>query len=119
MHWFLNPSASATDESRAQYVANVILLTHVVAFPVACAGVVRLARLRPLRPLAWTVVATVGAYLLLGGKSYYALPVVLFALAAGAVPFAGWATRRRLQRVGPAFVVLLVALCRSASPCCR
>jgi hypothetical protein len=36
--------------------------------------------------------------------------VLLFALAAGAVPFDGWATRRRLRRVGAAFVALLVLL---------
>jgi hypothetical protein len=54
-------------------------------------------------------VATVLAYLVLGGKSYYALPTVLFALAAGAVPFERAATTRRLRRVGIAFVVVLVA----------
>jgi hypothetical protein len=66
-------------------------------------------RVRALRPLAWTVVATVVAYLALGGKSYYALPVVLFALAAGAVPLERWATRRRLRWAGALFVLVLVA----------
>jgi Dolichyl-phosphate-mannose-protein mannosyltransferase len=110
VHWFLNPPASATDESRPQYIANVILLTHVVALPVAAAGVVSLYRTRVTRPLAATVAGTVLAYFVLGGKSYYALPAVLFALAAGAVTFDRWATRRRLQAVGTAFVVLLVVL---------
>jgi 4-amino-4-deoxy-L-arabinose transferase-like glycosyltransferase len=110
IHWFLHPPGSATDESRPQYVANVLLLTHLVAVPVAVAGLVALHRLRSTRPLAWTVAGTVVAYLVLGGKSYYALPAVLFALAAGAVPFDRWATRRRLQVVGAAFVVLLVVL---------
>jgi hypothetical protein len=110
LHWFLNPPASATDESRPQYIANLLLLTHVVAVPVAVAGVVALLRSRALRPLGATVVGTVVFYLVAGGKSYYALPVVLFALAAGAVPFAGWATRRRLQLVGAPFVILLVVL---------
>src|SRR4030095_6268105 len=63
-----------------------------------------------LRPLGWTVIGTVVAYLILGGKSYYALPVVLFALAVGAGSFDGWATRRRLRWVGAAFVTLLVVL---------
>jgi 4-amino-4-deoxy-L-arabinose transferase-like glycosyltransferase len=110
VHWFLNPPASATDESRPQYIANVILLTHVVALPVAAAGVVSLYRTRLTRPLAATVVATVVVYFVFGGKSYYALPAVLFALAAGAVAFDRWATRRRLRVVGTAFVVLLVVL---------
>src|SRR5262249_36556697 len=65
---------------------------------------------RRLRPLGATVVGTVGAYLLLGGKSYYAGPALLFALAAGSVPFDRWATRRRLQIVGAAFVLLLILL---------
>jgi Dolichyl-phosphate-mannose-protein mannosyltransferase len=108
--WFLHPPASATDESRPEYVANLVLLTHIVAVPVAVAGVVALLRSRALRPLGFAVAATPIAYLLLGGKSYYALPVVLFALAVGAVPFERWATRRRLQWVGVAFVALLVLL---------
>jgi Dolichyl-phosphate-mannose-protein mannosyltransferase len=110
LHWFLNPPASATDESRPQYVANLLLLTHVVAVPAAVSGVVALLRSRALRPLGATVAGTVVFYLVAGGKSYYALPVVLFALAAGAVPFERWATRRRLQLVGAAFVILLVVV---------
>src|SRR5947209_11497989 len=77
VHWFLHPPGSATDESRPQYIANVIVLTHLVAFPVAVAGTVRLLRDRGLRPIGFAVVGTVVAYFVLGGKSYYALPVVL------------------------------------------
>jgi hypothetical protein len=110
VHWFLNPPPSATDESRPQYLVDLLLLTHLVAVPVAVAGVVALVRDRALRPQGWTVIGTVVAYLLLGGKSYYALPVVLFAVAVGAVPFDRWATRRRLRWVGAAFVALLVVL---------
>ena len=106
--WFLPPPASATDESRPQYVANLLLLTHPVAVPAAVAGIVLLVRDRQLRPLGWAVVGTAVAYLVLGGKSYYALPAVLFALAAGAVPFQRWATGRRLWAVGAAFVLLLL-----------
>jgi hypothetical protein len=110
VHWFLDPPASATDESRPEYVANVLLLTGPAAVPVAVAGVVSLVRNRALRPLGWAVPGTVAAYFLLGGKSYYALPVVLFALAAGAVPLDRWATRRRLRWAAVAFVVPLVLL---------
>ena len=56
-----------------------------------------------MRPLGWTVVGTVVAYLVLGGKSYYALPVIVFALAAGAIPLDRWATRRRLVVAGVCF----------------
>jgi hypothetical protein len=64
-----------------------------------------------VRPLGWTVVGTVVAYFVLGGKSYYAMPVLLFALAAGAIPLDRWATRRRLQLAGAVFVAIgLVSL---------
>jgi hypothetical protein len=104
VHWFLNPPPSGSDETRPQFVINVILLA-LVALPVAVAGVRALVRDRALRPLGWTVVGTVVAYLVLGGKSYYALPVLLFALGAGAGALDRWATRRRLQVAGAIFVV--------------
>ena len=110
VRWFVNPPASATDESRPQYIGNVLLLTGLVSLPVAVAGIRMLVRDRALRPFGWTVIATVLAYFALGGKSYYALPAVLFALAAGAVPLDRWATPRRLRRAGVAFVTLLVVL---------
>ncbi len=109
VHWLLHPGPSATSESRPQYLADLLLLTHPVAVPVAVAGVVSLVRNRALRPLGWTVVGVVLAYFALGGKSYYALPVVLFALAAGAVPFERWATPRRLRAAGAAFTILVLA----------
>ena len=98
----------------------MLLLTHLVAVPVAVAGVVSLVRDRALRPLGWTVVGTVVAYLVLGGKSYYALPVVLFALAAGAVPLrsvgdtppAAGSGRRSCRR-------WWLLSCRSACRCSR
>jgi hypothetical protein len=110
VHWFANPPPSATDETRPQYLGNLLLLTHPVAVPVAVAGTVRLLRDRVLRPLGATIVATVAAYFALGGKSYYAMPAVLFALAAGAVSFDRWATRRTLQVIGAAFFAVIVAL---------
>jgi 4-amino-4-deoxy-L-arabinose transferase-like glycosyltransferase len=104
VRWFVDPPGSATDESRPEYILNVLLLTGVVTVTVAVAGVRRLVRDPTLRPLGWTIVAVVGAYFALGGKSYYALPVMLFALAAGA------AAVRRPRRLFAAFAVLLVAL---------
>ena len=65
VHWFLDPPPSGSDETRPQFVVNLILLTA-VAFPVAVAGVVSLVRNRALRPLGWTVVGTVVAYFVLG-----------------------------------------------------
>ena len=104
VHWFLDPAASATDESRPVFIVNVILLAGVAA-PVAWAGVTSLIRDRALRPLGWTVVGTVVAYLVLGGKSYYALPVIVFAFAAGAPALDRWIARRprRLLKASVAF----------------
>jgi hypothetical protein len=108
--FFLHPPPSGSDETRPQFVVNVILLT-LVALPVAVAGVVSLVRDRALRPFGWTVAGTVAAYFVLGGKSYYALPVIVFALAAGAIPLDRWATRRRLVVASAVFVAVgLVAL---------
>ena len=111
VHWFLHPPGSATDETRPQFIGNTLLLVAIVGIPVVVAGIVRLHRQRAARPLAWTVVGSVVAYFVLGGKSYYAAPEVLSGLAAGAVPFEAWATRRRLWVAGAAYAtVVLVAL---------
>jgi Dolichyl-phosphate-mannose-protein mannosyltransferase len=115
VHWFLNPPPSGSDETRPQFLVNVVVLT-LVAFPVAVAGVVSLVRDRAVRPLGWTIVGTVVAYFVLGGKSYYALPVLLFALAAGAIPLDRWATRRRLQLAGAAFVAVGLVVLPLALP---
>jgi 4-amino-4-deoxy-L-arabinose transferase-like glycosyltransferase len=110
VHFFLNPPPSGSDETRPQFIGN-LLLSLGVAVPVAIAGVVSLVRDRDLRPLGWTVVGTVLAYLVLGGKSYYALPVLVFALATGSLPLDRWLTRTRLAIAGAAFVAVdLVAL---------
>ena len=88
MHWFLSPPPSG-DQTRPQFVVNVILSQRWhFRSPLRR----RIARPRSrVTPLGWTLVGTVGAYFVLGGKSYYALPVVSFALAAGAIPLDHWA----------------------------
>jgi len=110
VRFFVNPPPSATDESRPAYIGNVILLTGLISFPVAVAGVRMLLRDRAVRPFGWMVIGVVLAYFVLGGKSYYALPVMLFALSAGSLPLERWATPRRLRVAGAAFVLLLVLL---------
>jgi len=110
VHFFLNPPPSGSDETRPQFVGN-LLLGAAVAVPVAIAGVASLVRDRVVRPLGWTIVGTVLAYFVLGGKSYYALPVVVLALAAGSIPPDRWLTRRRLWVAGVAFAAVdLLAL---------
>ena len=116
VHWFLHPPPSGSDETRPQYIFNTLLLTQLIAVPVAVAGIVFLIRERALRPFGWTIVGTVVAFFLLGGKSYYALPALLVALAAGAIGFERWASRRRLIVVGAAYVALDLALLPLAIP---
>jgi hypothetical protein len=111
VHWFLHPPGSATDESRPQYLFDFLLQTNPFAVPAAVAGVILLLRDRRLRPLGAAVTAVPIAYFVLGGKSYYAMPAVFFALAAGAVPVERWATRRRIAPLGVGYAaVFLVAL---------
>ncbi len=109
VHFVLHPPPSGSDETRPQFVGNV-LLTAGVALPVAVAGVVALVRNRALRPLGWTVVGTVLAYFVLGGKSYYALPAIVFALAAGALPLDRWAKPVRLGVAAAAFAAVDLAV---------
>jgi MFS family permease len=111
VHWFLHPPPSATDESRPGYLIDLLLQTNPFAVPVAIAGIAMLLRDRRLRPLGAAVTAVPVAYFALGGKSYYAMPVLLFALAAGAVPVARWVTPRRIAAVGVGYAaVFIVAL---------
>src|SRR5579862_3721243 len=105
VHFLLNPPPSGSDETRPQFIVNVLLLAA-VAIPVVVAGTTALIRDRVLRPFGWTVAGTVAAYFVLGGKSYYALPVVLFALAAGALRLDSWLAPRRLRIAGGAFVLI-------------
>ena len=116
VHFFVHPPGSATDETRPQFLANVLFGVGVVGLAVAAAGVLRLHRVRAARPLAWTVAGSVLAYLVLGGKSYYAAPEVLFALAAGAVPFEAWASRRRLWIASLAYAAVLVVALPNVVP---
>ena len=116
MHFFVNPPPSGSDETRLQFVLNILLLVHPICVPVAVAGVLSLVRDKLVRPLGWTVASTVVAYFVLGGKSYYTLPVLVFALAAGAIPLERWATRRRLVVVGALFVATTVVFLPLALP---
>ncbi|HVS85057.1 MAG TPA: glycosyltransferase family 39 protein [Gaiellaceae bacterium] len=101
VEFVLHPPPSASAETRLQYLDNLFAQLNYDVAVVAVLGAVMLWRDKRLRPLGLTVIGVPVAYFLLGGKSYYAGPVVLFALAAGAVPLAHWATRGwRLAAVG-------------------
>ena len=106
VHWFLHPPPSGSDETRPGFIANLVLGYAVIAFPVAVAGMVSLLRNRLARPLGFAAAATPVAYFVLGGKSYYAAPAVLFALAAGAGPLDRWLTVRRAWAFGAVFALV-------------
>jgi len=105
VHFYLHPPPSATAETRPQYINNLLAQLNYDVVVIAGLGAVLLWRDRRLRPLGLTVVGVPVAYLLLNGKSYYAGPVVLFALAAGAVPLAQWARRGWRLAAGGALAV--------------
>ena len=101
VHFYLHPPPSPSAETRPQYLNNLLAQLNYDVVVVALLGAVMLLRDRRLRPLGLAVIGVPVAYFLLDGKSYYAGPVVLFALAAGTVPLARWATRGwRLAAVG-------------------
>ena len=111
VHFFLHPPPSASAETRLLYVVNLLGKPNYDLVVVAVLGAVLLLRDGRLRPLGLTVIGVPLAYFLLNGKSYYATPAVLFALAAGAVPLARWATRGwRLAAVGLLAVGWVVTL---------
>jgi O-antigen ligase len=63
-------------------------------------------RVRWARSLAVAYPLLVVAALVLGGKSYYILPLLMVAMAAGALPVARWArTRGRIALLASALVV--------------
>jgi 4-amino-4-deoxy-L-arabinose transferase-like glycosyltransferase len=110
VRFFVNPPGSATDESRPEFVVNLLLLSGLVTVPVWLAGIRRLVRDRALRPLGWAIVVVLAAYFVLGGKSYYALPVLLFALAVGAQSLAEWASARGLRVFFAGYALFLLLL---------
>ncbi len=81
-------------ENRAMFVPHQILLLSPLLVPFWIAGAVRLLRdtdLRWARPMALAYPIVGVAVLVLGGKPYYALPLLLALTAAGCEPVLRWA----------------------------
>lgn len=92
-------SADDGFENRVMFVPEQLIYLSPGFVPVWLAGIVRLFRDRTLRwarPMA--VAYLVGCLLtvLLGGKSYYVLPLLVVLLAAGAPPTVDWLRRGRV-----------------------
>ena len=98
---------SATSETRPQFLFNLFVIAGVALVPVWIVGFRRLHRDRSTRWLAWGTGLVCLAYFALGGKSYYAGPVVVVPLAAGALSAERWLRTPRRLGVAAVLVVLL------------
>jgi 4-amino-4-deoxy-L-arabinose transferase-like glycosyltransferase len=101
-------------ENRLMFVPLQILQLSPFLVPLGVAGLLRLWTSPVLRwgrsvALAYPLLCV--AVLLAGGKSYYALPLLLVLIAAGCQPTVDWATRGRqgLRRVAAAAGLVLAA----------
>jgi 4-amino-4-deoxy-L-arabinose transferase-like glycosyltransferase len=97
------------EQNRLMFVLLQVVHLSPLLVPVWVAGLVRLwrdPRVRWARSLAVAYPLLVVAALVLGGKSYYILPLLMVAMAAGALPVARWArTRGRVALLASALVV--------------
>jgi len=97
--------------SPLRFLGEQIIFLHPLALPVWLGGLAWCFCVRagkPFRFLGWTYVIVLAVFIFLGGKSYYALPVYPFLMAAGGVAFeqVSESTGRRALRV--AFPALLI-----------
>ncbi len=100
-------------ENRIMFIPLQILQLSPFLVPIWVAGFLRLWRspaLRWSRSIALTYPLLCVVVLVLGGKSYYALPLLLVLLAAGAQPTIDWVTRSRSRRTPLAIGLVLTAL---------
>ncbi|NEA31228.1 glycosyltransferase family 39 protein [Streptomyces sp. SID13031] len=100
-------------ENRIMFVPLQLLQISPFLVPIWVAGFLRLWRLPTLRwarPVALAYPLLCVVVLALGGKSYYALPLVLVLLAAGAQPTIDWISRSRSRRTTLSVGLVLTAL---------
>ncbi|WP_223198972.1 glycosyltransferase family 39 protein [Solihabitans fulvus] len=94
-------SASDGLKNRVMFVPDQLIYLSPVLVPVWLAGLLRPwrdPRLRWARAVALAYPVLCLEILLLGGKPYYALPMLLLFVAAGAEPVLDWLARRRAWR---------------------
>jgi 4-amino-4-deoxy-L-arabinose transferase-like glycosyltransferase len=102
-------------ENRAMLVPFQFLLIGPPLAPVWIAGLVALVRnrdLRPWRPLGTAYLVMLVTLFVLGGKGYYAAPLLLCLLAPGAIVVERWSAGRSLRR---ALLIVAVAVAAASS----
>ena len=102
-------------ENRAMLVPFQFLLIGPPLAPVWIAGLVALVRnrdLRPWRPLGTAYLVLFVTLFVLGGKGYYAAPLLLCLLAPGAIVVERWSAGRSLRR---ALLIVAVAVAAASS----
>jgi 4-amino-4-deoxy-L-arabinose transferase-like glycosyltransferase len=97
-------------ENRIMFIPLQLLQLSPILIPVWVAGFLRLWRMRWARAVALAYPVLCVAVLAVGGKSYYALPLLLVLVAAGAEPTLRWVDRHRV----PAVVALVLTAVTSA-----
>lgn len=100
-------------ENRIMFIPLQLLQLSPFLIPIWVAGFLRLWRtptLRWARPVALAYPLLCLAVLALGGKSYYALPLLLVLVAAGTQPTINWITRARSRRTTLTVGLVLTAL---------
>lgn len=104
VEFFRGQNAGVREETSVLvFTGELVLLAGLPGLVLAIAGLRRLAADVRWRPLGWAAALVVVAFLVLGGKSYYAGPALplLFAAGACSIELAG----RRVQRATPWAVV--------------
>ena len=97
------------ETSRAEFVAELLLIVGPATLVLCAAAVRRLGRDRRCSPLAVATGVGVIGFLVTGGKSYYAAPIALLLYAAGAVAAGRWSRWGRGAVVGGALATIVVA----------
>jgi hypothetical protein len=85
--------------ARSTFVGGQLVLLGPVLLPIALAGLRELFVRPPFRVLGWVVAGTFGALLAAAGKAYYAGPLAVPLMAAGALAVSRWARTARRRSV--------------------